>query len=94
VATVIDISSITLAAAGSFPSQVLSESPYAENAMKTSLREYLNSNGDVGQGKQVSLFPKDQDASSLIESKPVSLVNVESLTGLVDTLMPNADDVS
>lgn len=94
VATVIDISTITLAAAGSFPSQVLSESPYAENAMKTSLREYLNSNGDVGQGKQVSLFPKDQDASSLIESKPVSLVNVESLTGLVDTLMPNADDIS
>ena len=94
VATVLDVSTITLAAAGSFPSQVLSQSPYAEDAMRTSLSAYLNSNGEVGQGKKVSLFPKDQDASSLLETKMVSLVNIESFTGLVDTLMPNADDVS
>jgi hypothetical protein len=43
VATVIDISTITLAAAGSFPSQVLSQSSYTEAAMKASLSKYLNS---------------------------------------------------
>jgi hypothetical protein len=94
VATVLDVSTITLAAAGSFPAQVLSQSPYTEEAMRTSLSDYLDSNGNVGQGKQISLFPKDQDANSLLNTKEIKLVNIESFTGLVDTLMPNADDVS
>lgn len=94
VATVIDISTITLAAAGSFPSQVLSQSSYTEAAMKASLSKYLNSDWDVVQGRKISLFPKNQDANSLLDTKKVDLVSVESFTGLVDSLMPNADDVS
>ena len=94
VATVIDVSTITLAAAGSFPSQVLSQSPYAESAMKASLSDYLSPTWEVNRGKQISLFPKSQDANSLLDTKEVKLVSIESFTGLVDTLMPNADDVS
>ncbi len=95
VATVIDISTITLAAAWSFPSQVLSVSPYVESAMKKSLSDYLSANEEeVVQGKEISLFPRDQNASSLLNTKTVKLVYAESFTGLVDSLMPNADDVS
>ena len=95
VATVIDVSTITLAAAWSFPSQVLSVSPYVESAMKKSLSDYLDANEkEVVQGKEISLFPRDQNASSLLNTKTVKLVYAETFTGLVDSLMPNADDVS
>lgn len=99
VATVIDVSTITLAAAGSFPSQVISQSPYVESTIRASLFEYLRvsdnwDNQRVEQGKQISLFPKDQKAVSFLDTKIVKLVHVESLTGLVDSLMPNANDVS
>jgi hypothetical protein len=63
--------------------------------MKKSLSDYLSANEEeVVQGKEISLFPRDQNASSLLNTKTVKLVYAESFTGLVDSLMPNADDVS
>ena len=94
-AAVIDVSTITLAAAGAFPSQVISENPYVEWAIKSSLSAYLGPSRDyVETGTQLTLFSQDGSESSFLESENVKLVHHQTFTGLVDALMPNADDVS
>ena len=57
--------------------------------------EYLNPSFNyVETGTEYTLFSKNWDKSNLLESTNVQLLHPQTLSGLVDSLMPNADDVS
>ena len=94
-ATVVDVSSITLAAAWSFPSQVLSESQYTEESLQKSLKDSL-----WDWWKNISLFPKDAKESSFLKTSTFELDKSKikwtwtDVEKLIDSLMPNQDDVS
>ncbi len=94
-AAIIDVSTITLSAVGAFPSQVISSSPYVKWSLEMSMPEYLNPSFNyVETGTEYTLFSKNWDKSNLLESTNVQLLHPQTLSGLVDSLMPNADDVS
>jgi len=89
-ATVIDISTITLVAAWSFPAQIISESSYAEESMKQSLKSSFGSGCKV-----LSLFSEYAKASNFLEVKNCELdggsLNEKQL---LDTILPNQEDIS
>ena len=94
-AAVVDVSTVTLAAVGSFPEQVISESPYVEWSLKMSMSEYLDSSRNyVEKGKEFKLFSKDWKSNSFIGSENVKLYHPEKVEDLISSLMPNPDDVS
>lgn len=98
VATVIDVSSITLAAAGSFPSQVISSSPYIAWSMEQSLSDYFS--GNQLQGKKITLFPTKSNGEPLLKTEKLELENVtlesksKKYEELVDSFMPNSNNVA
>lgn len=89
-AAVIDISSITLAAVWSLPSQVISQNTNLESAMKASFwwGETLN------KWIEVSLFSKDAKASSFIDIHETNLETPISFDNYLDSIMPNPDNVA
>ncbi len=99
-ATVIDVSSITLAAAWAFPSQILSESEYTEKAMRNSISNLLNDE----KWKKITLFPKDAKGSSFLKTSTfevdTSALGLDSnweranSNKLIEYLMPNKEDVA
>ena len=94
-AVVVDLSTITLVAAGSFPSQIISGSARVEWAMRQSLSEYLDSSlNNVEKGKNISIISRDAKASSILKESSFDIVEVQTFTWLVDALMPNENDVS
>ena len=94
-AAVIDVSTITLSAVWSFPSQVISGNPSLGKTYEESLVKYLTPIWQwTGEGKELSLFPKEGKESNLLETKNIKTKYPVSVTGLVDSLMPNDDDVS
>ncbi len=93
-AAVIDVSTITLSAVWSFPSQVISGDPYLERSYEESLNEYITPiDSYTGAGKELSLFPKNWQANFL-KTTYVTLKEQPKVENLVDSLMPNPDDVS
>ena len=85
-AAVIDVSTVTLVAAWSFPSQMISESPYVEWSIKKSLEQVA--------WKGVSLFPKDWKATSFIETFPIQIDWEITDKKVLDAIMPNQEDVA
>ena len=86
-AVVIDISTITLTAAGSFPSQVIADSTYKdiEKSINESMKEFIS--------KEYVLFPKDSRATSLFAVYDIQ-VEQKSNREIVDSIMPNEKDVA
>lgn len=94
-AAVIDVSTVTLAAAWSFPSQIISDSPYIENWIKQSLSDYLDPSWNhVDKGKEISIFSKDAKASSYLETRYVEINETKTFEEFLDDLMPDQNDVS
>ena len=95
IAAVIDVSTVTLAAAWSFPSQIISDSPYIENWIKQSLSDYLDPSWNhVDKGKEISIFSKDAKASSYLETRYVEINETKTFEEFLDDLMPDQNDVS
>lgn len=88
-AAIIDVSTVTLAAAWAFPSQIISESPYVEWAVVKSIEHMLK-----GKWKEISLFSKNAKASSFIETRHVDLDQPKDREYLIDSLMPKPEDVA
>ena len=91
----IDLSTITLAAVGSFPSQILSENAAVSDGIRKSMWDFFAGNGtEVAVGKIHNLFPKDASANSFTKTEwhPVTTNITEE--NFIDNLMPNKDDVS
>ncbi len=99
-AVVVDVSTITLSAVGAFPAQVISGSPYVQQAVEQNLSDYLgDSNRNNGalkieNGKEISVFPKDGKMKGFVTSNWVKLEEPKEFERLLDSLTPNADDVS
>ena len=94
-AVVIDVSTITLAAAWAFPSQIIAWSPQVEKSMKQSLEYHLDDGRNrTIQGKEITIFPTDSKASDILKESPFKIDQPEDFSWFVDKLMPNADDVS
>ncbi len=94
VATVIDISSITLAAAGAFPSQVISSSSSTAWSIRQSLSEYISQNQIVDKSKKITLFPDKNSGEPLLKTETLEVTSNENYDGLVDSFMPNSDNIS
>ena len=89
VSVVLDVSTITLSAAGSFPSQVISGSPYIEWALEKSIDAVFDS-----KWKEISLFSQNSRSSSFIETREIDLDKPADKEWMVDSLLPKANDVS
>ena len=91
----IDLSTITLAAVGSFPSQIISENETVNEGIKVSMWDYFGNGGaGIAKGKVYTLFTKTASANSFtkIEWKPLDRDLDEE--DFIDSLLPNKDDVS
>ena len=94
-AAVIDVSTVTLAAAWAFPSQIISDSPYTEKAIKKSLSDYLDDSWNyVDKGKEISIFSRDAKASSYLETRYIEINETKTFEKFIDDLMPDSEDVS
>lgn len=95
IAVIVDVSTITLAAAWSFPSQVVSSSKTSEEAFRSSLSEYLE--GDrvkKNSWKLVELFPVNARSNSLMVTYPVELSWNMNDKELIDSILPDSKSVS
>lgn len=95
-AAVIDVSTITLAAAWSFPSQVVSENPYVQGSVRETLTSYFwdDWNGKINMWKEITVFSKNQYVSNYIQTNTVELAAPVEKEALIDSIMPNSEDVS
>ena len=86
-AAVIDVSSVTLAAAGSFPSQMIDSTTYEniEKSVKSSLSQFG--------WKEYVLFPKDSKAAGLLAVYNIEVVE-QSDEKWMDEIMPNDRNVA
>lgn len=86
-AAVIDVSTVTLVAAWSFPSQIIHSSTYdnIEDSVKESLSKFT--------WKEYTLFPKDSKATSFLATYGIEVVQ-KSDEEIIDTIMPNEKDVA
>ena len=94
-ATIIDISTITLSAAGAFPSQVISDNPYIGTKVKTTLSEFIKlQDNQVVTGMKITFDESAKNGWRYVKTDYVEVANKQAFTGFIDSLMPNADDVS
>lgn len=92
---VIDVSTITLAAAWSFPSQVVAEDSQKEKAILKSIEKFAVLNGgNVEEGSEITLYPVDSAATSYLKTMNVELEDSVNSKQLFDKIMPSADDVA
>lgn len=94
---VVDLSTITLSAVGAFPSQVLSKNVSLKEWIAFSLREFTD--GDPEHITAVrwaikDLFPEDGAGTSFIRVTKIPLEHWVNTGELLDSLLPNKDDVS
>lgn len=100
-AVVLDVSTITLATAGSFPSLVISEVKEVDESFDTTIEDYFNlkeiqwSIDELKSWMTFSLFAPDMWASNFITIKrDVPLKEWISKKKLLDTIMPNSENVA
>ncbi len=94
-AAIIDISTITLSAAGAFPSQVISDNPYIGTKVKTTLSEFIKlQDNQVVTGMKITFDESAKNGWRYVKTDYVEVANKQAFTGFIDSLMPNADDVS
>ena len=90
-AAIIDISTLTLSAAWSFPAQVISNSPYIQTSLEQSIVATFSG---YDNWKEISFASKNAKSSSILESRIVHLDKLQTKTGWLDTLMPKPEDVA
>ena len=94
---IIDVSTITLTAAWSFPSQVVSRNPDVKNSIQQSFCDYLtiqcNDNGIV-KWQTIELFKENSKATEFLSVMTGSLDKSITWESLFDKLMPNSNDMS
>ncbi len=91
-AVVIDVSTITLTAVWSFPSQLVSESPHLQSSIEKALSWHIDENWKI-KGKEIMLFPKGNQSSIVtINFYSVDDDNFD-MNKFIDYLMPKPDDV-
>jgi hypothetical protein len=81
------VSSVTLAAAGSFPSQMIDSSTYKD--IEASVKNSLSQFGS----KEYVLFPKDSKAAGLLAVYNIEVVE-QSDEKWMDEIMPNDRNVA
>ena len=84
-AAVIDVSTVTLTAAGSFPAQILDDFTYTEEAVRDSMAQFV--------WKEYTLFPKDSKATSLFATYKIE-VEEKTPDEMIDALIPDENDVA
>lgn len=88
-AAVIDVSTVTLVAAWSFPSQIVSNSEEVEVAMKASLSKFLSSDGKVVEKvKKISLFPETAWVTNLFKVEYVPIDAPQDVTWIIEKILP------
>ena len=91
---VVDLSTVTLSAVGALPFQVLSKNDNLEESINKSMSEFFDDGGSIAYGKIHNLFPEGSVTNSFIETKDSSTVGTISKDNLMDSLLPNKDDIS
>ena len=97
VAAVIDVSTITLVAAGSFPAQVISKSEDLGESIHRSINDYLRDNNEEINEKAWKLFvlfPTNAQSEQFIKTYPITLTWSLTEEELFDNILPNRDSVS
>lgn len=96
-AAIIDVSTITLVAAGSLPSQIISQNDRLRTTISNSLSD-LKKEGQGGweftEAKYLDLFSKDSAANKFLRTSYKSLEQPKSEEEIFDALMPNGDNIS
>lgn len=98
-AAMIDLSTITLVAAGSLPAQVISQNSDVRESLKKSLSPFVDENFKVTTWIEYSLCPPGSAAREYITTSeiPVELTSLtwdDARNRFIDMLLPSADDVS
>ena len=94
-AAVIDVSTITLVAAGSFPSQLLANNERLQTSIKYSINDQLDQWWkNVVKWSEVELFSTDWQATSFVETRKNPLEEPLTMKEFIDAIMPNADTIS
>ena len=100
-AAVVDFSTITLVAAGSFPSYVISQNSelkiHIVDSVTTTIMGYKKNANDqtiIDKAKNLELFPKNSWANKFITESVVPLENGKNIKQLLDDITPSADNVS
>ena len=94
-AAVIDVSTITLVAAGSFPSQLLANNERLQTSIKYSINDQLDQWWkNVVKWSEVELFSTDWQATSFVETRKNPLEEPVTMKEFIDAIMPNADTIS
>ena len=94
-AAVIDVSTVTLVAAWSFPSHVISDSTFVDRKMKIALKNVLDPNKTkVTSGMLITIDPTNAQQSTPLKKEYVSLEEPESYDKFLDKIMPNESDIS
>lgn len=94
-AAVIDVSTITLVAAGSFPSQLLANNERLQTSIKYSINDQLDQWWkNVVKWSEVELFSTDWQATSFVETRKNPLEKPVTMEEFIDAIMPNADTIS
>ena len=101
----IDLSTVTLAAAGSFPSSVVSSSPKTEDALKRMIDSF-NYSEDPAKGgwqvlkvKELSLFDKNSKVWEFFKIDNYAQIDTDLTrenfyTGMLEKILPDANNVS
>ena len=94
-AAIVDLSTITLVAVSSFPSQIISENNSVQDSFSVTLKDYMDPQlVSVTTGVFYSLVPKDAKASNFIQVRKFNVDEPITREAFFDELMPSADDVS
>ena len=91
VAATIDVSTITLVAAWSLPSQVIAENPLGTETLEASVGAFLDKSG-VLKWKQFSLFP-DGEAGEYFKEIGITLESQPNREQVLEWFMPKPTDV-
>lgn len=94
-ATVVDISTITLSAAGALPSEIIAGTPSIQESVKRDLKDYFPSSWEeITQWKVITLFPPNAATSEYISTIPVKLKEPQTMEEMIDDIMPKDESVS
>lgn len=91
-AVVVDVSTVTIAAAWAFPSQVISNYAGFDEEIRKSMSDKFQW-PTVTTWIQYVLFPNNSRANNFVEQMPIKIATWMTAEQVVDAIMPSADDV-
>ena len=94
-AVVVDVSTITLVAAGSLPAQLISQNPDIEKSVYGSMKEYFDEwSQNMIYSKVLNLFATDSKSWEFVKYSIVPLDGSGDKKTFFDSLVPNADSIA